>query len=205
MALAGPLCALWGCVPVTQLPPPVPMAKGDEAMIGAALVGGAWDTTNQERPTSATFISVQGFKMVPLTDRWNLGGTAFLGSHESGGIGAFARLDLVEGDRLYLGAQAGGGFLYAALGLPVGFAVTDSLWLYTHPAVVPLSFNRYGYTRRAAQPHLPLGIWWRADDTLSLGVELGTTATVNEYEARSFTPYVAVSLARSPRPKEREP
>lgn len=181
MARAVPFCALWGCAPVTQLPPPVPMAKGDEAMIGAALVGGAWDTTNQERPTSATFISVQGFKMVPLTDRWNLGGTAFLG------------------------AQAGCGFLYAALGLPVGFAVTDSLWLYTHPAVVPLSFNRYGYTRRAAQPHLPLGVWWRADDTLSLGVELGTTATVNEYEARSFTPYVAVSLARSPRPKEREP
>lgn len=128
---------IWACAPAVHLPPPMPMGKEDGFTVGGSLVGGAWDVNQQASLERVTpFVSGQAFGMVAVSERWNLGGTAYLGMSTLLGAGVIARLDLVEANRFYLGAQAGGGFAYGSIGVPVGVGVTDSLWLYTHPNVL---------------------------------------------------------------------
>ena len=186
----------WACAPAVHLPPPMPMGKEQGFVIGGSLVGGAWEVSPQDGLEGATpHVSGQAFGMMALSERWNVGGTAFLGMYTAVGAGAFARLDIVEANRFYLGAQAGGGLAYGSLGLPVGVGVTDSLWLYTHPNVTTTTIGTSSFYLPLLMPQLPLGLWWQTTDTFGLGLELGTTYGEDYDDGRSFAPYAALSLS----------
>ena len=189
---------IWACAPAVHLPPPMPMAKEQGFVVGGSLVGGAWEVNRQASLERVTpYVSGQAFGMVALSDRWNVGGTAFLGMSTAAGAGVFARLDIVEANRFYLGAQAGGGLAYGSLGVPLGVGVTDSLWLYTHPNVATTTIGASNFYVDLVQPQLPLGLWWQTSDTFGLGLELGTTYGEDYNDGHSFAPYVALSLASS--------
>ena len=189
---------IWACAPAVHLPPPMPMAKEQGFVVGGSLVGGAWEVKPQASLEGVTpFVSGQAFGMVALSDRWNVGGTAFLGMSTVIGAGGFARLDIVEANRFYLGAQAGGGLAYGSLGVPVGVGVTDSLWLYTHPNVTTTTIGASNFYVDLVQPQLPLGLWWQATDTFGMGLELGSTYGRDYDDAYSFAPYAALSVASS--------
>jgi hypothetical protein len=189
---------IWACAPAVHLPPPTPMAKEQGLVVGGSLVGGAWEVNQQASLERVTpFVSGQAFGMVALSDRWNVGGTAFLGMSTLLGAGAFARLDVVEANRFYLGAQAGGGLFYGSIGVPVGVGVTDSLWLYSHPNVTTASVSASNYYTSLLQPQLPLGLWWQATDTFGLGVEVGSSAGPDYDDGVSFAPYAALSVSTS--------
>lgn len=187
---------IWACAPAVHLPPPMPMGKEDGFTVGGSLVGGAWDVNQQASLERVTpFVSGQAFGMVAVSERWNLGGTAYLGMSTLLGAGVIARLDLVEANRFYLGAQAGGGFAYGSIGVPVGVGVTDSLWLYTHPNVSTTTISASNFYVNLLQPQVPLGLWWQTTDTLGLGLELGTSAGRDYGDGVSFAPYAALSLS----------
>jgi hypothetical protein len=65
------------------------------------------------------------------------------------GAGIQTRFHLLDEDKVKLGIDAEGGFLYFALGLPVSVRLADRVWLYTDPSI--------GY-RQVQAGRFPLGL-----------------------------------------------
>ena len=208
-ALAVVYHVLWACAPVASLPPPIPNAKG-ELTVGGAGVVGAHDLSAQTTSIEALHghANVQGFAGVALNDRWNVYGTAFLGSASGVGVGVGARVDVVETERLLLGVQASGGLLYASVGLPMAVNVTDQLTLYTQPGVGSVTSPRSAYTDWRVIPQVPVGLWWTSPSGVGVGAELGAQGQLAPSGASSagygqLAPYLALNVGFTGVPAKR--
>lgn len=198
---------LWACAPVTTLPPPLPMAKGD-TNIGGGLIGGAFDLNAQTRSVDDLqgHINAQGWASVAVTDWLDAYWTGFLGSSSGGGTGAGLHVDVLELERLSLGVQASGGFAYYAASLPVAVTVTDQLILYTNPGITHGTLFQPSTGR--AQPLVPIGLWWTSPRGIGLGAELGAQGYMESEDPGSqrrptLMPYLALSVGLAGDPRTR--
>lgn len=197
-ALAVAYHTIWACAPSAHLPPPLPNVAG-EMSFGGTVLGGS-SAPLSEVPSldeMKGYGEAQAWGSYALTDRWNLTGTAYIGVVSLLGGGVNARFDIVETDRVQLGVQAGGGFIYATAGVPFSVGVTDSLTLYTLPSVTTSAGNRESVIDLPITPQVPLGLWWTSPTGVGAGVELGAVVYPDGRELHSL-PYVALSMGYSP-------
>ncbi len=138
--------ALWACAPPTMLPPPLPAAPG-EMRIGGAIgpSGQIYRSESCPRcPPSQLYVDPGGAAQAWFMRRfgqrfdvgWSLYGAYWHEWAGGGGGSGFVRFGLVETDRLYVGAQADLGWLYARAGVPIAARVAEGVWVTTGPALV---------------------------------------------------------------------
>lgn len=162
VVLAITYFALWACGPIAVAPPPVPMAGGRTHELGLA-------------PSMATRVPPCGISIEcggPSLAAWyrhtigrsDVGAIAFGGSTTLGGVGVLFRHRLVQREAFLVALQLDGGFLYAAAGLPLAFALSEQTWVHLTPQVrgqawVPL--------------RLSTGLTFTSRGGVSLGAEAG--------------------------------
>lgn len=160
--------ALWACAPAAMLRPPVPMPDAQNELGVGGVYNAPIATTEVEDPRATG----GGLGLGPagqvwyarhFSDRFSLGGVVFGGLAAGVGGGVQARIMAVTGEKFRLGIDAEGGFLWGAVGVPVGVRLSDRVWAYAAPGV--------GY--RAAQlARLPVGLSIRVGDHVLLTPEV---------------------------------
>ena len=89
--------------------------------------------------------------------------TAFGGSSTMGGVGAAYAYRVVDTDQVFVAPQLSLGFLYGALGLPVGISVAPRTWFVLTPSAVASATGPF---------RLSEGLWADTSRRVALGVEL---------------------------------
>ncbi|MFZ5475454.1 MAG: hypothetical protein ACOZNI_01660 [Myxococcota bacterium] len=146
------LVLLVACAPVAMMPPPTPFAEGQHFEVGGALTGSAYDTrfstcgTDFGAPCSGLGLHGYALGRIGPVD---LGGLVYAGMAEAAGGGVLVRVSPVDTRRFRLGAQLDGGWIWAALGVPVAVGLSDRVWLYSQPSA--------GW-RTAGVVRVPLGV-----------------------------------------------
>lgn len=212
-AVALPLTLMACGSPVAQLPPPVPLAKG-EALGGAGFTLGSYRSDNLnpvERKRSPAdeynnpreqyeHISLWG--QTPVTERLTLGGIVATGSAIF--AGPVARFEVVDTSRFALSAQARGGLAFFELGVPLSIGITEDLWIYTVPSVsarllegdadgsfFPPGFLDFTDQRLTGQALV--GAYWTTPWGPGVGVEAGDVIYLDRAPGE-YAPYASVSL-----------
>ncbi|HCH62315.1 MAG: hypothetical protein CL927_14780 [Deltaproteobacteria bacterium] len=202
LLLSGVWLTFWACAPPSTLPAPIPMAKGDGVLLGSGASvslatredcriddAAAFDSGLPYTPTCSTALqpSADGafWGVVPLSDRWAVGGQLTAGQATPGiAGGVMGRYDFTKNERMLIGAQVELGAFWMSVGVPASFQVRDRVWLYTHPS---LGLRTSGPSR------IPLGVGVPLGSRLRLDVEGGVAYSfVEEFSSR----YASV---RSPR------
>ena len=201
VVLSAMSLALCACAPVSQMPPPVPMAKGEVIYGGTGTVGVAslrYKTYSGLQPYP--FGTVQAWGGAPLKDGLIAHGSVFYGPHMGIGGGAGLRAELKETEWGQVGVQASVGWVYVSVGLPVSVEVSDPLTLYTHPTVSTVTDDWMGLAFPLAV-HLPIGLWWWSPKGTGLGVELGAQGYMTHMGALGDQPnllaYLSIGLGSS--------
>lgn len=152
--------AFWACAPSISMPPPVPFAADQRREVGAAgMLGQTFPYPEADLPWG-----VKVWGVWKLGERTDLGGVMGAGYPGFYSAGLMFRYFPVQNERFRLGVQAEGGYAWASLGVPVAYAVTPRLWLYTEPELGasmsgPLS--------------VPLGVSYSAGEHVQLDLEVG--------------------------------
>ena len=163
--LATAYFALWACAPAATLAPQ--LYNGAERRSEVAVA--ATYSSALDGRASSLFVggcphAVDGqISWSRQLGHWDVGATAFGGTGSAVGAGGFGRYRVVDTPRGQVGVQFAGGWLWAALAVPMSVAVTDQVWIYTAP--------NFGY--QLGFLRLPLGIAIRIEDAISLYLEGG--------------------------------
>lgn len=96
------------------------------------------------------------------TDHVSAGVVAFAGTPSLFGGGALFRWLPLTDDRVRAGIDLGLGFAWVEVGLPMGFRLTDRVWLYTAPSVG---------IRTSQTVRVPVGLSFRLGDHVQLTPE----------------------------------
>ncbi|GDX78391.1 hypothetical protein LBMAG42_02020 [Deltaproteobacteria bacterium] len=148
--------ALWACAPAASMRPPT-LDLDAPHEIGLAGVA----TTNN----GATFApDAQLWYEQRVGKKFSVGGTLFGGATGLVGVGALGRWHAVELDRFRLGVDFEGGFLYAAVGVPMAYRLLGDWWLYTSPSA---GLRMNGLAR------LPVGTQFGIGEHVRISVEGG--------------------------------
>lgn len=200
-ALAAMASALCACAPASQMPPPVPLAKGQVIYGGTGTVGVAnlrYKTDSGLR--TYPFGVVQAWGGAPLKNGLIVHGSVFRSPHMGTGGGAGLRAELKETEWGQVGVQASVGWAYVSVGLPASVEVSAPLTLYTHPTVSTVTDDWMGVAFPLAV-HLPIGLWWWSPRGTGLGVELGAQGFMTHMGALGDQPdllaYLSISLGSS--------
>ncbi|MDP2314212.1 MAG: hypothetical protein Q8P41_15015 [Pseudomonadota bacterium] len=159
--------ALWACAPAaTMRPMTLDLDQPNE--FGLAASGTDRLGTGDRGCSSEIFLCEGGFNgqlwyQHRFNERFSFGGTIFGGQTSFVGAGVQARLHWVELDRFRFGTDLEGGFLWAALGLPVSVRLVDDLWLYSNPSVG---------ARFVQSARFPLGVAWGINEHIWVQGEL---------------------------------
>ncbi len=149
-ALSVAYFVLWGCMPMTAMPPPVPSAGGE----GGSVQFVAYD----EEPKPSAWHKPKAYKSYGLGyQRWRLferekfdwALIGHVGVPSLAGVGGMIRAPLVKSEKSYLGVSASVGLIWANIGLPMSVALGDATWLYSRPALTGGLCCRF---------HVPLGL-----------------------------------------------
>lgn len=190
---------LWACAPMSSGPPPVPLAappEGAKAWDHAGRIGAA--THVAVGPPLADSERELGYGVGTtlwagrsLGERGEIGAVGdltlvaqlgYVGNWTpiSSAGGVYLRTDLHKNPNVVVGVSASGGWLWGAVGVPMGWRMTDRAWLYTHPEV-GLDILGLG--------HVPLGL------TLENSAGTGRmTAELGVHIAREWEPAAYVSV-----------
>ncbi|MBX2798870.1 MAG: hypothetical protein KTR31_14435 [Myxococcales bacterium] len=169
--LAVTYFALWACGPATFGPPPTPMADGNQHELGVTTT---WleSIGEQESCVVASGVVCRGPSLAAWyrfqTGRADIGVSLF-GGNFNVGVGMQFRARFIDEPRVFWALQLDAGFLYGAVGLPAGIAISDEVWLYVSPQV---------RAQLLAPFRLGAGVTWRPPEKgLRLGAELGASHT----------------------------
>ena len=209
LAAAVAYHTLWACSPVAQMPPPVPMAKG-EALVGGAFTLGSYksDTLNPFAPVDREgrrYVHGIVWGETPLTERLTVGGSFV--TVDAGSTGALVRFDAIQTPHFVLSAQGRGGLVFYELGVPVSVGITDDLWLYAVPSLARRPFDGeeisgtgFGtFTNKAHTGALALGAYWSSPGGAGVGLEAGEVVYLDR-EPGEHAPYITLSLGYFHRP-----
>jgi hypothetical protein len=128
---------LWACAPAASLRPPVPFAEGqsNEVGLGASYTQGLSEVPQGElSPPSSGFSGMLWYGH-QFSERFDLGVTIFGGQTSLLGGGLDLRYYLVRQPRLRVGIGLEGGWLWGAVNVPIGFALSEKIWMYVSPSV----------------------------------------------------------------------
>lgn len=140
------ILSLFACMPMTVLPPPVPMAKGkSEVGVGLSYTFGESidrqiDLENTDDNwfdnafTPGGGLQGEGYYRYAFSKNFQAGATVFYGQSGGGpGGGVFVRVPFKLSDKLTVGLDGQIGLLWYAVGLPIAYEVADKLWIGTEP------------------------------------------------------------------------
>lgn len=209
LAAAVAYHTLWACSPVAQMPPPVPMAKG-EALVGGALTLGSYksDTPNpfasQDRD-GRRYVHGIVWGEAPVTERLTVGGSFV--TVDAGSTGALVRFDAIQTPHFVLSAQGRGGLVFYELGVPVSVGITDDLWIYAVPSLARRPFDGEGiagtgfgtFTSRPHTGALSLGAYWTSPGGAGVGLEAGEVVYLDR-QPDEHAPYITLSVGYFNRP-----
>ena len=154
-----------GCAPLTAMPPPVPFCEGTDSSVGA-VYSQTFPVAGQDQG-SADYSGVDAWFSRAYRDRVTIGSRFSIsnsGSNPSLAAGLGVRLKLNDGKRALTGLDVSGGMFWFRLGVPLSFAVTDRLWLYTQPSL---------QASVRSTSLLPVGLSMQLGERLRLHAELG--------------------------------
>lgn len=130
--------------------PPVPFAEGDRNEIGVgpivtrSVISGGGMFINEDSGLDGRFWYKHQFG-----ERFDLGFTLFGGVTSYVGAGLDMRYYFMRKDRIRMGLDIQGGWLWATIGMPIGYQIDDQIWFFTNPAIE---------TREIGIINLPAGI-----------------------------------------------
>ncbi len=165
----------WACAPTTYFQPSghiQPREGFVEIGASTALVPGgqvAFDSSSDAQTGVQPSFDFQLSGGAQVNDFLSLRLHVFAGSSTLVGLGPALRFHLLKDERLDIGVDFQGGWLWASVGLPISVEITDRLWFYTQPS----------FGLRFQPTQLPVGLYWEATDAVALGVTVGLDSEPN--------------------------
>jgi hypothetical protein len=143
--------ALWACAPAVTMRAPVPMTADQDLEVGFA---GAWTGCASGEFGCTDLFAGQGpdgqfWFSRTIAPKVQLGFVGGLGLTQAVSFGGWGRFHLVQTDRFASGVDLEAGWLWAAVGVPMGWRLAGDTWIYTNPSVG---------LRPSSTARLPLGL-----------------------------------------------
>lgn len=199
--------------PVAQVPPPVPLAKG-EVLGGVGLTLGSYKSDNfnpvervrgpiwEYNHPEEQYEHIAFWGQTPVTERLTVGGVIATGSAIY--FGPSARFEVIDAKHFALSAQARGGLAYFELGVPLSVEIYEDLWVYTVPSMTARllegdadgSFFPPGFldfTDQRITGQALVGVYWTSPRGPGVGVEAGDVIYLDRV-AGEHAPYVALNV-----------
>lgn len=157
---------LWACAPAATMAPPVPFAEGDknEIGIGPIYTGVPFDSAPGMFVNEYSGLDGRFWYKHQFGDRFDVGFTLFGGYTSYVGAGFDLRYYFLRKDRIRMGLDLQGGWLWGTVGVPMGFKLTEGVWFFTNPAIE---------TRELGILNFPAGLSLAINDKIQLIPEVG--------------------------------
>ena len=179
--------ALWACAPMAATPALLPRNQGEISRLDLAVGGTTWNPGQgsdvvRTRSFQGQLSYLAQFKYADIGALVTAGNFAYVGT------GVFTRFHVVDMENFQLGLQLSGGWLFAAVALPVSVRLEDlPVWVYTAPS----------YGMQAGAMRLPLGVAWRATEGLDWFLEGGAMSmTTAGIQGAEWAPYGAFGVGQ---------
>jgi hypothetical protein len=159
----------WACAPMMSAPPSPPMRSAEFGEINHGVNAGIFDDNGLGKDNPGLPVPMVNYQFA-LRRALNGQNTDEFGTLIQVGWpsivsgGGYYRKKFLGGENTYIGGQASLGLLWAGVGLPMAFKVSDKMWFTTHPAIRGAMFHFV---------HLPLGLSWELGEYNRLDTEVG--------------------------------